>query len=71
MPTDASNSATAAKNPISHVVKRNCDVWELTSSAIVATLKTGIVESTSRIAARAAGATVAGGTLVRSTSDTC
>src|SRR5438034_2013915 len=71
MPTTASSSAAPANRPMSHVVKRDCAVCALTRSASVPTLYRTTLASTSRIAARTAGATDAGSTLVRITSDDC
>ena len=71
MPTAASDSATAAKMPISHIVKRDCDVWLAISSSIGAIKYTGIDESTARIAARSGATSDAGATLARTASAIC
>src|SRR6267378_7518741 len=71
MPTTASINAHTAKIPINHIVKRDCAVCWATSSFSGVTSKTVIVESTPRTAARTEGPSDAGGTDVRTTSDTC
>ena len=71
MPTAASESATAAKTPISHIMKRDCDVRLPISSSIGAIRYTGIDGSAARIAARIDATSDAGGTLVRTASAIC